>query len=173
MARLRKQSGTERRVNILNDLEGTGKPVSATKLGDEYGVTRQVIVSDIALLRAEGASIISTNRGYMMANSEERPRRTFELLHEPGDAARELSTIIDQGGTVLDVQIEHPTYGPISAPLNVGSPASLRRFMNEYAPAQALARLTKGHHRHTVEAATEEDLDAIETALRTEGFLTD
>lgn len=54
-------NGEERRAKLKERLGAA--PVSATALAKELGVSRQVIVQDIALLRAEGEHILSTNRG--------------------------------------------------------------------------------------------------------------
>lgn len=146
-------------------------PISATQFGEECGVTRQVIVKDIALLSAEGTPIISTNRGYVLAQPSSKPRRVFNVQHQPDDVERELSLIVDLGGHVLDVQIDHEVYGTITAKLDVHSPVQLREFLDEFAPSHALARLTNGYHRHVVEAESESVLDDIELALHDAGLL--
>ncbi|MDO5049913.1 MAG: transcription repressor NadR [Actinomycetaceae bacterium] len=168
-----RMSSGSRLQHIRRALTSSDTPVSATQLGQDCGVTRQVIVKDIALLRAKGVHIISTNRGYMLASGSNRPRRTFNVRHEPSEIERELSLIIDLGGHVLDVEIDHEVYGPISAKLDVHSPVQLRKFLDEFAPSHALARLTNGYHRHTVEAESEPVLDDIENALREAKILVD
>ena len=50
----------ERREAILSRLEQACDPVSATALAGALSVSRQVIVGDIALLRASGAPIAAT-----------------------------------------------------------------------------------------------------------------
>ncbi len=55
--------GHESRNAILQSLRGAERPVSGTSLADAAGVSRQVIVQDIALLRADGHDIVATNRG--------------------------------------------------------------------------------------------------------------
>lgn len=164
-------SSAERRLHIQQALTSSGAPISATQLGEECGVTRQVIVKDIALLRAEGTHIISTNRGYILATASNKPRRAFSVRHQPDEVERELSLIVDLGGHVLDVQIEHEVYGRITAKLDVHSPVQLRKFLDDFAPSHALARLTDGYHRHVVEAESESVLDDIERALRDAGLL--
>ena len=56
-----------RRAEILSTLAKSQRPISATTLAAEYHVSRQSIVGDIALLRASGADIIATSRGYLLA----------------------------------------------------------------------------------------------------------
>ena len=55
-----------RRYQILKLLEDQHKPVSGTVLSKLFGVSRQVVVQDIALLRAENKEILSTNKGYIL-----------------------------------------------------------------------------------------------------------
>ena len=59
-------SGEDRRKGILEDISSSAKPVSGTVLAKKYGVSRQVIVQDIALIRAGGIDVISTARGYLI-----------------------------------------------------------------------------------------------------------
>lgn len=47
-------SGEERRGKIIQALKNSDKAVSATTLAKEFDVSRQVIVQDVALLRANG-----------------------------------------------------------------------------------------------------------------------
>ena len=54
-------SGEERREKIIQKLKTSEKPISATTFAKIFDVSRQVIVQDVALLRANGNSIISTN----------------------------------------------------------------------------------------------------------------
>ena len=54
--------GETRRKEILKYISESDKPVSGTKLAELFHVSRQVIVQDIALLRAADCEILSTNR---------------------------------------------------------------------------------------------------------------
>ncbi len=56
----------KRRERILAAIGSTDEPQSAGALGDRFGVSRQVIVQDIAVLRAEGAPIVSSEAGKRM-----------------------------------------------------------------------------------------------------------
>ena len=164
---------SDRRGTILRKLESSDAPISATAFGDLLGVTRQVIVKDVALLRAEGVPIFSTNRGYLLIRPFQLPRREFKVRHDYGETKTELALIIEHGGRVLDIKIDHPQYGEISADLNVISPKSLKNFLESFERPQRLSRLTDGHHKHTVEADSEETLDTIEKALGEHGFLSE
>jgi hypothetical protein len=165
----------ERRRRILERLKDAGEPVTGTELAEEFDVSRQVIVQDIALLRAEGQDIIATLRGYLLPApaAEGSVRRTFATVHTRADIAEELNTIVDNGGHVLDVVIEHPLYGELRGLLMVRSRRDVQQFvakMNEQG-ALPLLTLTGGPHLHTVEAPSEEHLDRIEKALDRAGFL--
>ena len=62
--------GEARRKEILHTLANEEKPVSASKFASRFQVSRQIIVGDIALLRASGATIIATARGYVLETNE-------------------------------------------------------------------------------------------------------
>ena len=59
-----KMNGEERRNKIIDYIEHSPVPVSGTALANHFSVSRQAVVQDIALLRASGNDILSTNRGY-------------------------------------------------------------------------------------------------------------
>lgn len=118
-------TGEERRKKIAVMLGRT--PLSATKLADELGVSRQVIVQDIALLRAEGSQIIATNRGYIVAGKP-RAERVFKACHTDEQTREELYLIVDAGGCVEDVYVWHKVYGKICAQMNIDS----RRKADEF-----------------------------------------
>ena len=56
-------TAAQRRSAIYAQLTQASAPVSATTFAQRFSVSRQVIVGDIALLRAEGHSITATPRG--------------------------------------------------------------------------------------------------------------
>ncbi|MDO5719362.1 MAG: transcription repressor NadR [Actinomycetaceae bacterium] len=159
-----------RRDKIRRTLETRTDPISATQLGKDHGVTRQVIVKDIALLRAEGSPIHSTHLGYVLARSLMH-RRIFTVCHAPSGIEEELKLIIHHGGAIIDIQIDHPTYGIVIAPIDVTTSDDLNRFIRDFHPTHALANLTAGIHCHTVEAADEQTLDRIERALEEAEYL--
>lgn len=160
-----------RRGHILQLLNGSNTPLSATALGETLGVSRQIVVGDVALLRAENHPILSTNRGYLLATAPTRPRRVFHVRHHKSQTAQELQLMVHHGGTVLNTVIEHPTYGAITVDLMLSNSAEVEAFMERFKDARALMDLTDGRHFHTVEAESEEQLDAIEKGLAHLGFL--
>ena len=96
----------ERRRAIMAVLESAKDPVSGSALAREVGVSRQVVVQDIALLRADGHDIVATNRGYVLqeaASSPAVPTRLVKVRHGVEQAGDELTSIVDAGGAVLNV----------------------------------------------------------------------
>ena len=142
-----------RRQEILDRLAATRRPLAATRLGAQLGVSRQVIVGDVALLRAEGHPIRATNRGYVLARPATRPHRSIFVQHTREDIAIELSAIIKVGGSVLDVSVEHRLYGQITVDLLIRSPEDLAHFLARLPRSTALSELTNGWHTHTIEAS--------------------
>ena len=57
-------TGSRRREEIVSKIKSSEVPVPGKELAKVYDVSRQVIVQDIALIRAAGYDIISTNRIY-------------------------------------------------------------------------------------------------------------
>ena len=164
--------GKERREKILTMLKNTGKPLSGSALGKSTGVSRQVVVQDIALLRTEGHPILATPRGYVMEQSA-RKVRLFKMCHTNEETEQELKAIVDLGGTVMDVIVNHRAYGKISAPLNIGSRRDVSTFIEEIRSGKSslLMNVTSGYHFHHVGADSEEILDEIQEKLRKLGFL--
>ena len=165
-------SGEKRRDRLLQYLEEHDKPVSGTELAKEFGVSRQVIVQDIALLRANGFDIFSTNRGYLMQGQTETTR-VFKVYHADEDVEKELTTIVDLGGTIVDVFVYHKVYGVLRADMNIKSRMDIRRYMEEIATGKSslLKNVTSGYHYHTIRAESKEILDIIQEKLQKAGFL--
>ena len=161
----------DRRTAILERMEGATTPLPAARLGEELGVSRQIIVGDVALLRASGHSIHATNRGYLLARPTTRPRRSLLVQHTRGQIPAELSAILDAGGAVIDVSIEHRLYGQITADLLIRNRRDLKAFLARLTTSSSLAELTNGWHTHTIEADSEERLDEIARRLDALGFL--
>jgi transcriptional regulator of NAD metabolism len=111
-------NGEERRISILNKLKGASAPISASSLASEYYVTRQIIVADIALLRAAGHSISAKNRGYILDTNTNGLIKRIAVNHGKDEVTEELYAVVDNGGKVLDVIVEHLVYGKISVELN-------------------------------------------------------
>ena len=165
-------NGIDRRMEILKSIKQSSKPISASKLAAEYGVSRQVIVQDIALIRALGHEIISTNRGYIL-NSPPGFTRIFKVSHTEEQMEDELRTIVDLGGEVLDVVVRHRVYGRMKASLDISSRHDIDEFMNDIRTGKSspLMSVTSNFHYHTVEADDEKTLDLIEKALYEKGYL--
>lgn len=167
--------GEERREKIITLLTNTKKPISGTELAHQMKVSRQVIVQDIALLRASNRDILSTNKGYLYdkANEKKVVRRTFFVSHTDEQMADELFTIVDNGGRLKDVVVEHEIYGQITVDLILENRCDVQEFLDKLASctAKPLNILTNGKHYHTVEADREEILDRIEQKLQEKGYL--
>lgn len=166
--------GTERREQLVKLLIESQYAISGSQLSKLLGVSRQVIVQDIALLRASNLEIVSTTKGYVI--SKQNPsvvRRTFYVKHENSQIEDELCTIVDNGGKVLDVQVAHPIYGAITTGLVVANRADVYEFVKQVnlKKTTPLKELTNGEHSHTVEASSEEILDRIEKALKEKKYL--
>ena len=165
-------SGEERRGKIIQALKNSDKAVSATTLAKEFDVSRQVIVQDVALLRANGKNIFSTNRGYLI-QEEEETTRVFKVQHEDDEVEKELTTIVDLGGTVEDVFVYHKVYGVLRAEMNIKSRMDIRNYMEEIRSGKSslLKNVTSGYHYHTVRAERVEILDMIQEELQKKGLL--
>ena len=164
--------GKQRREEILKRLrEGKG-PVSGEKLAGELGVSRQVIVQDIALLRAADHKILSTSRGYLGGDGPEAVR-VFHVNHTEWEIEEELNSIVDFGGTVADVFVKHRSYGELRAPINVSTRVQVKEFVEKIRTENSgpLMTVTSGDHYHTVKAASEKILDEIGAELLKRGFL--
>ena len=165
-------SGEERRGKIIQALKNSDKAVSATTLAKEFDVSRQVIVQDVALLRANGKNIFSTNRGYLIQEDEETTR-VFKVQHEDDEVEKELTTIVDLGVTVEDVFVYHKVYGVLRAEMNIKSRMDIRNYMEEIRSGKSslLKNVTSGYHYHTVRAERVEILDMIQEELQKKGLL--
>lgn len=166
--------GQERREHILQLLQTNSEPISGSQLAKQFGVSRQVIVQDIALLRAINKNILSTARGYLLyCRGTQKVNRCFPVWHNTSQISEELYCIVDLGGKVLDVIVSHPIYGTISADLLIHNRKEVDEFVNKVQEkcTVPLKELTKDYHFHTVEADSIEQLDAIELALKNAGYL--
>lgn len=167
-------NGSQRRKKVVTLLRQSITPLSGASLGKETGVSRQVVVQDIALLRTEGYEIVATPRGYVL-NTPKHAKRVFKTFHTNEQTEEELTTIVDLGGCVVDVMVNHRAYGKMSAPLNIRNRRDVQIFMNQLNTGKStpLLNVTSGYHFHTVTAEREEILDEIEEALDAKGMLTE
>ena len=165
-----------RRTHILQLLKEHGAPLSGTALARMLGVTRQIIVQDIALIRAENHHILSTNKGYLYRTETEKtsqPKRVFYVKHTTDEVLDEFLTVLELGGAVLDVAVEHEIYGQIRADLLIETEQDARDFADRLMRCKdnPLKVLTDDCHYHTISAPAEKLLDLIEESLRKKGFL--
>ncbi len=163
-----------RLVQLLKEADG---PLTGSDLSGLLGVTRQIIVGDVAVLRARGEQIVATPRGYLLypAYAAAVNRSTLAVCHggDQASIAGELNLIVDLGGTVVDVTVEHPLYGELTGNLQIKTRADAAQFLSKLAQLEAepLLVLTGGYHLHTVEAPDGETIDKIRAELRSAGFL--
>ena len=165
-------TGSDRRQEILKNIKESDRPVSGSKLAKDYDVSRQVIVQDIALLRASGYDIISTNRGYVL-EGQTCAERVFKVRHTDEQLETELCTIVDLGGQVKNVMVNHKVYGHMEAELGITSRRKVKEFLEDIESGKStpLKNITSDYHYHTVTADSEETLGLIEDELRKLGFL--
>lgn len=164
--------GEERREKIIRILESSEEPVSGLALAGRLDVSRQVIVQDIALLRARDIDIYSTCRGYVI-NRQQECSRILKVHHREQDVERELEAIVDLGGRVKDVFVFHKVYGVIKADMNIRSRRNVADYMKEIRSGKSslLMNVTSGYHYHTVVAESEAVLDLIQGKMQELGFL--
>ncbi|MBP1890908.1 transcriptional regulator of NAD metabolism [Clostridium moniliforme] len=163
----------KRREDIFLRLTKSNKPIKGIEFASIYNVTRQVIVKDIALLRAEGNKIISTPDGYMVVKKENKFRSLIVVSHDESRMKEELEVIIKYGGSVEDVIIEHPLYGDIRATLMIKNLNDLNKFIYKYNnnKTNLLSLLTNGIHIHTISCDSEENIELIKNELNERGFI--
>ena len=163
-------TASERRQQIARLLSASQAPISATTLSQELGVSRQIIVGDIALLRAAGQEITATARGYVIPAQNGLLRR-IACMHSAGETLDELDAMVDCGCTVVDVIVEHPVYGQLTAPLHLSSRLDVDQFMKRMDGAAPLSQLTGGVHLHTLSCPDETAYEHLLQLLRQRGFL--
>mgnify|MGYP000417683469 CR=1 FL=1 len=157
----------------MDQIKNSERPVSGSALARTFQVSRQVIVQDIALIRAEGNDVISTNRGYIFT-APHTVSRIFKVHHTDADLENELCGIVDLGGKVINVMVNHRVYGHIEAELNISSRRQVENFMEDIRSGKSspLKYITFGFIiYHKVEAESEEILDMIQDMLKRRGFL--
>lgn len=162
-----------RRENIFELLVKSDKPLKGVDLANKFNVTRQIIVKDIAILRAEGKNIIATADGYLVNRQMKKEKAIIAVSHNENQTIDELEIVVKYGGVIEDVIIEHPIYGEIKASLMIKNLNDLNRFMNKFNDddIKPLSYLTNGIHLHTISADTKEDIELIKKELKKNGFL--
>lgn len=169
-------TGEMRRMKILDVLKSQHTPVSGTALAKQFHVSRQVIVQDIALMRAENHWILSTNKGYVYRTEElddTQPKRVFWVKHSTEQVLDEFMTVLELGGKILDVAVEHELYGQIRVDLLIETVHDAHDFVAKLAKCKdnPLKILTDDCHYHTITAPSEKLLDLIERELSEKGLM--
>ena len=161
----------QRRSRISARLHEAHQPISATALAKELGVSRQIIVGDVALLRAAGQAITATARGYVIPAPGDGTVRQVACRHDGTGTRDELNAMVDCGCTVVDVIVDHPVYGQLSAPLHLRSRLDVEQFMARMEGAAPLSQLTDGIHLHSLSCPDEASYEHLKARLRELGFL--
>jgi len=162
----------ERRKAIVNLLLSSTDAISGGRLSKEFGVSRQIIVQDITVLKGSGYDILSTHNGYIIQKSPLK-ERVFKVHHTTEQTEDELNAIVNLGGTVVDVFVWHKVYGKMVAPLNIFSPMHVKQFIEGVRSGKSteLMNITGGYHYHTVRAENESILDAIGKTLEARKYI--
>ena len=162
-----------RRQAILEHLRQSSRPVSAGFLAERFSVSRQAVVGDVALLRAAGADISATPRGYVILKTDRGLIRQVACRHDAAGMEAELCAVVDQGCAVLDVIVEHPIYGQLTGPLQLSSRYDVGQFLSRCAGegARPLSDLTGGIHLHTLSCPDEDAFSRVREVLRDLGVL--
>ena len=165
-------SGQERREQIIKILKQSDRPIPGVELAKKLEVSRQVVVQDMALIRANGVEITSTNRGYII-QEECRVSRVFKVIHNTEQVEDELNMFVDAGAVVEDVFVYHKVYGLIKVALNMKSRRDVKRYLEDISSGKSseLMNLTSNYHYHTVVAESEEILDQLQEELKEKGYL--
>ena len=163
----------ERRRMIVGELTHTTQPISAGVLASRCAVSRQIIVGDIALLRAGGMEITATPRGYILPREPSGVMHTVVCSHTREEMGRELEILVDNGCMVLDVDIDHPIYGHLTAPLQLSSRYDVEQFVEKVNSKEArpLSDLTEGIHLHHLQCQDENAFRRAVEQLRASGML--
>ena len=167
-------NAAQRRKVILERLTEANAPLSASVLAGELGVSRQIVVGDVALLRASGTQIDATPRGYQLHPAARGYTGILACVHSTADQMREeLYTVVDQGGIVVDVAVENSLYGELRGNLNLASRYDVDNFIQQAkdTPEALLSRMTGGVHLHTLHCPDAESFDRIKKALEEKGIV--
>lgn len=162
----------ERRKAIANLLLSSTEAISGSKLSEAFGVSRQIIVQDITVLKGSGYDVLSTHNGYILQRSPLK-ERVFKVYHTTLQTEDELNVIVGLGGTVVDVFVWHKVYGKMTAPLNIFSDLHIKQFIEGVRTGKSseLMHITGGYHYHTVRAESEAILDQIGATLNERGYI--
>ncbi|MBU3134372.1 transcription repressor NadR [Clostridium gasigenes] len=162
----------DRRESIVKLLRKNNKAIKGIDLANRFGVTRQIIVKDIAILRAKGSNIIATPEGYIYNIDINRVKSIIAVNHSIDNMIEELQVVVKYGGIIENVIVEHPLYGEIIGNMMIKNLNDLNKFEESFKniDAKPLSELTNGIHLHTISADTEEDIEDIKKELEEKGF---
>ena len=161
-----------RRLQIIKILQANKNPLSGKELADKFQVSRQVIVKDISILKAQGFRIYSTNRGYLL-DKKGPIEWIIKVKHKKENIKDELNTIVDKGASVKDVFVEHELYGKIQKDLSIKSRNGVSIFLKNMDKSSPLLKLTENIHYHTICAESMQIIDEVLVALKEKGYLID
>jgi len=166
-------TANSRRQMIYDILATSSAPVSAGTLASQLDVSRQVIVGDVALLRASGTSVSATPRGYVLERESAGLLRTIACVHTLDNMENELNIIVDNGCEAVDVIVEHPVYGQMKGELRLSSRYDVSCFAKKLHETSAppLSALTNGIHLHTIRCPDEAAFDRVCSELEKQGIL--
>ncbi|MDX6153406.1 transcription repressor NadR [Marinococcus sp. PL1-022] len=174
----KKMLGADRRSQLLEWLEMSVRPLTGSSLASRASVSRQVIVQDMSLLKAQGHPILATSQGYIIIqnkNTDQTVQKRVAVSHpsDPASTLKELYLIVDHGGKIVDVSVEHPVYGDITASLMIESRIDADRFIKNMKNTNAsmLSELTAGVHLHTIEIPSHAQFDVLLEALQSHSYL--
>ena len=162
-------TSSERRDKILSLLKMGGRPVTGNEFADMFSVTRQVIVKDIAIIKAEGVEIVSTHAGYKIKSNKNI--KMIAVKHNENQIRSELEAIVNNGGKVLDITVEHPIYGELTGNLGLETQVDIEIFMAKIKNSKPLAIINDGLHLHRIEVESDEDFLKIKQKLDELGLL--
>lgn len=171
-------SAIDRRKYIKKILSNSSKPLTATHFAKELSVSRQIIVSDVAILRASGLDILATPKGYVIGSSDNNNNFPFVGIlackHTSQQLQEELYTIVDFGATVIDVAIEHAIYGELSGKLDIASRYDADQFIEKVKSEKnsaPISSLTDGVHLHRIGCKDKNTFNLIKDALCNKNIL--
>ena len=157
----------ERITEVLKIIQEQSLPISASSLAKILKVSRQIIVGDIALLRAQGIEIEATPKGYVLPNNQFQ--KTITSYHQVEDTRKELEIIISHDVEVRNVWIDHPFYNEINGVLNIKTQSDIEEFLSK--DSTLLLSLTGGKHFHTLVSDSPDNLKKAIEDLKLNGFI--